>query len=139
MTDISVVSTAYQVENRSWFLGTADNPGFTTSVLLDVSAFTAATHYPDGFFKSGLAVAKITAQSTGTRVVVGPYDNAAVDGRGECYGLLFSSVRVPNPANPAVDVAGAILVAFAAVKLARLPIALDAPGQADLTRLYFVA
>lgn len=139
MTNIAVTTTSVQAEDRSWYLGTADDPGFTLSVRIDVSAFTAGTHYPDGYLKSGIPVGKITAQSTGTRLVVGPYDNGASDGREVCLGLLFSSVKVPNLADTTVDTAGAVLVAFAPVKLSKLPIALDANGQADLTRLYFVA
>jgi hypothetical protein len=53
MTDISVHTTAHQVEDRSWYLGTAEMPGFTVSGTLDISAFTAGTHYPDGYIKSG--------------------------------------------------------------------------------------
>ena len=56
MTDINVISTAYQVERRSWYLGTPDNPGFIQSVTLDVSAFNAA-HYPNGYIPSGTILA----------------------------------------------------------------------------------
>lgn len=139
MTDISVQTTGYQVEKRSWYLGTADQPGFTVSARLDVSTFTAGTHYPNGYFPSGIPVGKITALSSGQNIVVGPYDNAAADGRETCLGLLFSSVKVPNTADTTVDVGGAVLTAFAPVSLSKLPIALDAAGQADLNRLHFVA
>lgn len=54
MTDISVHSTAFQVENRSWLLSPhGTEPGTTPSITLDVSAFTAGTHYPDGYIMSG--------------------------------------------------------------------------------------
>lgn len=139
MTDISVLTTEHQVEKRSWYLGTKDTPGFTISARLDISTFTQGTHYPNGFIPSGVPVGKITAQSSGQNVVVGPYDNAAVDGREVCLGLLFGYVKVPNLLDLTVDAGGAILVAFAPVSLSKLPIALDAAGQADLTRLYFVA
>lgn len=59
MTDISVHSTPYQVEDRSWYLGTAEMPGFTVSGTLDISAFTAGTHYPDGYIKSGEPLAQL--------------------------------------------------------------------------------
>lgn len=142
MTDINVLTSAYQVEKRSWYLGTADLPGFTQYGTLDVSAFTAATHYPNGYFPSGIVLGVITASG-----LYGPYDDTAVDGRQTAAGLLFSSVKVPNTADTTKDVGCGVLTAFTAVKLSKLPIAngatgrgyIDANGQTDLKLLYFVA
>lgn len=59
MTDISVSKTSYQVEKLSWLL---DRGGWEMeSVTLDISAFVAATHYPDGYIKSGTNLGKITS------------------------------------------------------------------------------
>lgn len=140
MTDITVYSTAYQSEKRSWYLGTADQPGFTVGGTLDISAFTAATHYPNGYLLSGIILGRITA--TG---LYKPYDDAAVDGSQVAVGILFSSVKVPNLSDLTKDCGGAILVAFAPVLTAKLPIAngatgkgfIDAAGQTDLKLLYF--
>lgn len=137
--DTNVLTTSYQVEKRAWYLGTADQPGFTRNVKLDISTFTAGTHFPNGYIPSGIAVGIITASSSADLTVVGPYDNAAADGREVCLGLLFGNVKVPDLTDLTKDAAGAVLCAFAAVKLSKLPIALDSAGQADLTRLYFVA
>lgn len=142
MTDISVTTVGYQVEKRSWLLskhGTEDTP----SVTLDVSAFTAGTHYPNGYFPSGLAVGVITAASDAKKTVVGPYDDTATDGRQTCAGILFSSVKVPNPADTTKDVGGAILV-HGFVDPAKLPLqtgagSLDANGKADLKLIHFSA
>jgi hypothetical protein len=69
MTDISVSTSAYQVEKRSWLLSQhGTDPGTTPSITLDVSAFTAGVHYPNGYIPSGTNLAKITA--TG---LYGPY------------------------------------------------------------------
>lgn len=69
MTDISVSSVAYQVEKRSWLLSPhGTDPGTTPSITLDVSAFTAGTHYPNGYILSGTNLAKITASG-----LYGPY------------------------------------------------------------------
>lgn len=69
MTDISVSTTAFQVEKRSWLLSQhGTDPGTTPSITLDVSAFTAATHYPNGYIPSGTNLAKITANG-----LYGPY------------------------------------------------------------------
>lgn len=69
MTDISVSSVAYQVEKRSWLLSQhGTDPGTTPSITIDVSAFTAAVHYPNGYIPSGTNLAKITASG-----LYGPY------------------------------------------------------------------
>lgn len=142
MTDISVQTTSYQVENRSWLLSPhGTEPGTTPSITLDVSAFTAATHYPNGYFPSGIVLGVITA--TG---LYGPYDDTAVDGRQTAAGILFNSPKVPNTADTTKDVGAAMLV-HGFVKIAKLPIAngatgrgyIDANGQADLKLIHFVA
>lgn len=62
MTDISVASTPYQVEKRSWLLSAhGTDPGTTPSITLDVSAFDPSTHYPDGYIKSGEPLALIAS------------------------------------------------------------------------------
>ena len=69
MTDITVASAAFQSENRNWLLGShGTDPGSTINGTLDVSAFTAAIHYPNGYIPSGCPLARITA--TG---LYGPY------------------------------------------------------------------
>ena len=142
MTDISVQTTAFQVEKRSWLLSPhGTEPGTTPSITLDVSAFTAATHYPNGYFPSGIVLGVITA--TG---LYGPYDDTAVDGRQTAAGILFGSVKVPNTADTTKDVGAAMLV-HGFVKISKLPIAngaagrgyIDANGQTDLKLVHFVA
>src|SRR5688572_2258722 len=44
--DITVRSEAFGVEDRSW-LGSAHGTEATRTITLDVSAFTAGTHYPN--------------------------------------------------------------------------------------------
>jgi hypothetical protein len=69
MTSIEVQTTSYQVEKRSWLLSQhGTDPGTTPSITLDVSAFTAGVHYPNGYIPSGTALAKITASG-----LYGPY------------------------------------------------------------------
>ena len=56
MTDISVTTTAYQAEDRSWLLSQwGQGPGENPNVVLDISAFTEGTHYPNGYIPSGHA------------------------------------------------------------------------------------
>jgi len=124
MTDISVSKTTYQVEKLSWLL---DDGGWEKeSITLDISTFTAGTHYPNGFIPSGTNLGKITA--TG---LYGPYDDTAVDGRQTLRGHLGISTKVPNPADTTKD-AGAPLVFAAVVKESKLPATVDAAGKTDV-------
>jgi hypothetical protein len=134
MTDIIVSSTAFQVEKRSWLIPQPGGigAGFTQSIVLDVSAFTAGTHYPNGYIPSGTVLGKITA--TG---LYAPYNDALADGTQTAAGFLFSAVKVPNLADTTKDVGGALLSAFAVVKTSKLPFTsgtgfLDANGQTDV-------
>lgn len=114
-SDISVTSTAYQVERRGWLQGQhGTGPGDNPSITLDISTFTAGTHYPNGYIPSGTALAKITSSG-----LYGPFDPGASDGRqtpatGQ---LLFSSVKVA-PGSTKVGGAG-FMHGF--VEAARLP------------------
>jgi hypothetical protein len=108
--DISVRSETWGVEDRSW-LGSAHGTEATRTITLDVSAFTEATHYPDGYIPSGTVVGRITA--TG---LYGPYVDAAVDGTGVAAGFLFNSI----PINGTADV-GAPLLEHGMVIEDRLP------------------
>ena len=138
MTDISVSSTAFQVEKRSWLLS-PHGTEMTPSITLDVSAFTAATHYPDGYLKSGIVLAQL---ASGGKYV--PYVDAGSGGAGVAVGLLFSSVKVPSLTDLTKDVGGALFV-HGLVKASKLPIAnaasgggfLDANGQAELKLIHF--
>ncbi len=56
--DISLSTEAWVAEDRSW-LGSRDGTEYTESITLDVSAFTANTHYPDGHIPSGTVLAKL--------------------------------------------------------------------------------
>lgn len=130
MTSIAVETVgSYQADDRSWLVGkhgTEDTP----SVALDVSAFTANTHYPNGYLKSGIVLGKITA--TGK---YGPYDNAAVDGRETAAGILFSAVKVPDTADTTKDTNGAVLV-HGFVIASKLT-GSDANAQTDLRLIHF--
>lgn len=142
MTDISVVTTPFQVENRSWLLSPH---GAETAIsgTLDVSALTAATHYPNGFVPSGLVLGLITATN-----LYGPYDDTAVDGRQTAAGFLFSAVKIPNLADLTKDVGIAVL-AHCFVKISKLPVQsagtpagrgyIDAAAQTDLKLVHFTA
>src|SRR4051794_13024423 len=60
MTDISVHTTSYLTEDRSW-LASEQGTDRPETVPLDVSAFPAGTHYPNGFIPSGVVLAKLAS------------------------------------------------------------------------------
>lgn len=65
--DLSVISEGpWLPEDRSW-LGSAHGTESTVTITLDISAFTANTHYPNGFIPSGTVLARL---DTG---IYGPY------------------------------------------------------------------
>lgn len=132
-SDISVRSTSYSVDDRAWIIGT-HGTDLTPSVTLDISKFTKNTHFPDGYIKSGTPLGKIT-----TSGLYGPYNDSAEDGTEVCAGLLFSFVRAidPNNGNTLSKVGGAIFV-HGAVKESKLPIAINANGKNDLSKIVWL-
>lgn len=112
-------------DDQSW-LGSEHGTDATESVTLDTSAFTAATHYDalGGMFKSGINLGLITA--TG---LYGPYNNAASDGTEVLVGHLYAAVGAPLVDTE--DVVGAMLT-HGKVRNAKLPVAVDTAGKADV-------
>jgi hypothetical protein len=133
MTSLGVQTTSYQVEDLSWKasgFGDEYHPGVT----LDVSKFTAGTHFPNGYIPSGTVLAKVTASG-----LYGPYNNALSDGTEVARGLLIASCRVTqaNGVN-ATRVSSGLLIRGDVIE-ARLPFsgatagAIDTAGKTDLT------
>jgi Bacteriophage lambda head decoration protein D len=119
--DIRVVTTRHQTANRSWCVS-LHGTEVTPNVQLDVSAFTAATHYPNGYLLSGIVLGEITA--TG---LYGPYDDTLETGQEVAAGILWDDERIPDLSALTKDKAGTILI-HGFVKTARLPIANAATG-----------
>lgn len=134
-SDITVHSHSYQVDDRPWLIGT-HGVDLTPSVTLDVSAFTKADHYPNGYIPSGTVLGKITASG-----LYGPYDDEAEDGTQVAAGILFSFVRAINQTtgNALAKVGGAIFV-HGAVKESKLPTnsGIDANAKADLSKIVWL-
>lgn len=136
--DIKVRSEAFTGnEDRSWLGSQIDNQWMPRSITLDVSTFLPAHVNVKGAIPSGTVLGKITA--TG---LYGPYDDAAVDGRGTAAGILYSNCKVGDGtgANLATDAdVGAALFWAGVVRSNKLPTfvgtalgAIDANGKADL-------
>lgn len=132
--DLSVRTETFGNENQSW-LGSAHGTSHGQTITLDVSKFTAGTHYPNGYLPSGTALGKVTATSK-----YGPYDDTASDGRQTLVGFLLNTTR--TPASSATPIAAALLE-HGRVKTALLPFqsgagAVDANGKTDVAgRIWF--
>jgi hypothetical protein len=137
MTDITVSSTTFSSGSRSWLLCELDGlqgPVPRLSGVLNFALFTAGTHYPAGYLPSGLVLGRVTSGGK-----LGPYSDAASDGRQTAVGILYHDVAVP--ASTSQPVVAALVDCFAVVSEARLPSGhgLDAAGKADLSKLVFRA
>jgi len=114
----------------SW-LGTAHGIANARTEILDISAFTAGTHYPNGYIPSGLPVAKVAG-------VLVPYDalEATVTNAGILAGFVLTDHKVDGTADFAVP-----MYDHGRVKVASLPISFTAPAAAAkraVTTIVFV-
>lgn len=124
---LSPVTETFGQDDQSW-LGSEEGTSRAMSITLDTSAFVAGTHYPDGYFKSGIILGKITA--TG---LYAPYNNAASDGTEVAAGLLLCAVDAPPLTTQ--DPQGAMLW-HGRVLVSKLPIAQGVNGGPDAGGAY---
>ncbi len=73
--DLNPVFGSIGRDDQSW-LGSARGATSAQSIGLLMSAFVAATHYPNGYFPSGIPLSKIT--SGGNSGLYGPADSVTV-------------------------------------------------------------
>ncbi|MFJ7963137.1 head decoration protein [Streptomyces sp. NPDC096324] len=121
--NLNPVTESFGQDDQSW-LASAQGTDTARSITLDTSAFTSGTHYPNGYFPSGLPLGVITA--TGK---YGPYNNSASDGTEVLAGLLFTAIDAPSVNT--IDPQGALFW-NGAVLAAKLPIAVDSAGKTDV-------
>lgn len=86
--DLTLHTDTFTQDERDW-LGSAHGTDRLRTVSLDVTAFNAGTHYPNGYLNSGIVLAKSTV--SGKYV---PYANAGANGAGTPVGILFTQTRV---------------------------------------------
>ena len=112
--DLGTRTRSWGVDDTSWL---ASRKGLDTcrSVTLDMSTFTQATHYPDGFLPSGIPLAPVGTE--------GLYGLATGDVEGHLRGV----VHVPDPAP---ERAGAALLWEGVVDARFLPVPITT-AQAD--------
>lgn len=127
--NLTQTTESFGQDDQSW-LASAHGTNNARSITLDTSAFTSGTHYPNGYFPSGLPLGKITA--TGK---YGPYNDAAADGTEVLAGFLMTAIDAPGVNT--IDPQGALLWHGAVIE-AKLPVAVNANGKADVAgRLTF--
>lgn len=117
-------------DDQSW-LGSAHGTNSAQSVTLQTSAFTKATHYPNGYFPSGLPLGKYATGANAGKF--GPYTAGATDGTQTLAGFLFTATGAPR--DGVSNVQGALLD-HGRVIVARLPISVDATAQG--TNVHFI-
>ena len=88
-----LTTETFATGDQSW-LGSDHGIGNARTETINVSAFTAGTHYPDGFIRSGQPVAKVAG-------LLVPYDatEATVTGAGVLAGHILTDQRVSGTAN----------------------------------------
>jgi hypothetical protein len=120
MTVQPVTTTLNLTADRAW-LGSLHGTGEIDSITLDISTFTAGTHYfagtdtsvPYSRLLSGLPVGKIT-----TSGLYGLYSTGAADGRQNLAGFVFAEVLFA----PTQTKVPAALLWHGSVKTNKLPV-----------------
>lgn len=113
--------------DQSW-LGSTHGIRNARTETLDISGFTAGTHYPNGYIPSGTAVAKVSG-------LLVPYASAGTGGTAVLAGFVLTD----SPVNGTVDFPVALLD-HGRIKTANLPFAWTAPTAAanDATTCVYI-
>jgi hypothetical protein len=114
-----LVSETVGTGDQSW-LGSAHGIRNCRTEFLDISAFTAGTHYPNGYIPSGTPVAKVGG-------VLVPYDDTqgTTTNAGVLAGFVFTDQLVVGTADFAVPV-----LDHGRIRTAKLPFTVTLPGAA---------
>lgn len=118
--------------DQSW-LGSSHGINDCRTELLDISTFTAGTHYPNGYIPSGTPVAKVAG-------VLVPYDSleATTTNAGVLAGFLFTDQVVVGTNDFAVPVLdhGRIRSAKVPAGANTFAVPVDAAKRASTTVVY---
>jgi hypothetical protein len=117
-------------DDQSW-LGSAHGTNSARSITLAISAFTKATHYPNGYLPSGLPLGKYTSGANSG--LFGPYTVGASDGSQTLAGFLFTATATDGTSNP-----NGALLDHGKVIVANLPISVDATAQGTNSHIIYV-
>lgn len=114
-----MTTESFGTGNNAW-LGSTHAINNARTEMLNVSAFTAGTHYPDGFIRSGQPVAKVAG-------LLVPYDatEGTVTGAGVLAGFVLTDQKVVGATNFAVP-----LMDHGRVIVSKLPVTFVKPAAA---------
>ena len=114
-----LVSETFGTGDQSW-LGSAHAIWNGRTVPVNVAAFTAGTHYPNGYLPSGTPCALVAGK-------LEPYDSAeaTVTGRGILAGFILRDHPVSGTNTPAAP-----LIDHGRVKASKVPHSFTAPVAA---------
>ena len=117
-----LTSKTYGTGDYSWMLNTAGLDEAVSGVL-DVSAFTKATHYPDGYFPSGLPV------NIADRDAIIPWTDTA----GAVLGFIKGDVKTDGAEDP-----NCAAITRGNIKTAKVPLSgFTVPATAPQPRFAF--
>jgi hypothetical protein len=88
--DLGPTVTTIVSDETAWD-ASSKGDGTTRSIKLDVSAFSSSNHYPNGYLKSGICIAKNTSPGMWE-----PYANGGDNGTGDAVGFLHKRVKVSS-------------------------------------------
>lgn len=111
-------SETYGTGDQTW-LGSTHGIYNCRSGNLDLSAFTEATHYPDGFLRSGLPLGRLTASGK-----FAPYNAAASTGAETLAGFLYTD----QPVIGDEDINAPVLM-HGVINVDRLPVDFTPPAD----------
>jgi hypothetical protein len=119
-------------DDQRW-LGTAHGTSAGDPITLDASAFTAGTHYPNGYLPSGTAVSLNTSTNK-----YGPYTTGGANGTGTAAGFLLTPVQVKT----GTSTPSGVLYWHGEVVTAYLPFqsgagSIDTTGKGQLSQIKF--
>ncbi|MEU9515913.1 hypothetical protein [Micromonospora sp. NPDC048169] len=124
--DISLTTETFGVDNQDW-LASGEGTDRCQSITIDLTTFTAGTHYPNGYLPSGFALKKLSGGKYG--LWTNGDESAAV-----IAGHSFTALKIKTGAT---KVSGALLW-HGAVKIAKLPHSVNAAGQATAKFIRYV-
>ena len=119
--DLSLRTETFAQDDNSW-LGSRHGTDNARPVTLDLSTFTQADHYPNGFLLSGLPLQDLGDGKYGLWTATSTL-----------AGFLLFAVRVTSSG---ADPSGALLD-HGRVVTAKLPVPVDAAGQATNPHIVF--
>lgn len=132
--DLNPVINQVGRDDQSW-LGSARGTSQGQSITLTIAAFSAGTHYPNGYLPSGLPLGKFTSgANTGS---YGPYKPGATDGSQNLAGFLLTAT--PAPRATTTTVVNGALLDTGRVIVSKVPIiTVDTTAQATNPRFVYV-